>query len=90
MSGFFTFTKQTSHVLVNSLRETSRLIRDLLTGSRYQFFLPSRFQSDHIERHFSKCRQMRRVYAPLNLREVNISEQNLILTSVLKERCLFT
>ena len=30
----FTFTKQASHALVNTLRATSRLITDLLTESR--------------------------------------------------------
>ena len=44
----FTFTKQTSHVLVTILRTTSRLIADLLTESYYQFVLTSRFQSDLI------------------------------------------
>ena len=53
----FTLGKQTSHVLVTILRTTLRLITDHLQESRYEFVLANRFQSDLIEKHFTKyCR----------------------------------
>lgn len=50
----FTLSKQTSHVLVTILRTTLRLITDHLQESRYEFVLANRFQSDLIEKHFTK------------------------------------
>ena len=53
----FTLTKQTSHALTTTLPATACLIEDLL-NEHYAFVLTVRFQSDPIERHFSKYRQM--------------------------------
>ena len=53
----FTLTSQTSHALITTLRCTAYLITDLLNED-YEYVLTARFQSDPIERHFSKYRQM--------------------------------
>ena len=66
----FTLTKQTSHALVTTLRCIANLIDDLL-NENYDYILTSRFQSDPIERHFSKYRQMSGGRFLVSLREVN-------------------
>ena len=53
----FILTKQTSHALVTMLRCVTNLTDDLL-NENYDYILTSRFQSDPIERHFSKYRQI--------------------------------
>lgn len=80
----FTLTKQTAHALITTLRSTACLITDLL-NENYSYVLTSRFQSDPIERRFSKYRQMSGGRFLVSLREVNNSEKILAISSVLKE-----
>ena len=80
----FTLTSQTSHALITTLRGTSQLNNELLNEG-YDYVLTSRFQSDPIERHFSKYRQMSGGRFLVSLREVNTSEKILALNSILKE-----
>ena len=70
-------TKQTSRAL------TASLIEDLLSEG-YKFVLTSRFQSDPIERRFSRYRQMRGGRCLVGLREVQSSEKILKIKSLLK------
>ena len=49
-------SKQTSSALITTLRATANLIQDLL-NENYFYVLTARFQSDPLERHFSKYRQ---------------------------------
>ena len=60
------------------------LIHDLLNEG-YDYDLTSRFQSDPLERHFSKYRQMNGGNFLLSLREVDNSEKILALRSRIKE-----
>ena len=53
----FTLSKQTSKAIITSLKAQSMLIQDLLNEG-YQYILTSRFQSDPLERHFGKYRQL--------------------------------
>ena len=53
----YTFTKQTSHALITTLRSTAMLMDELLEKG-YDFILTPCFQSDPIELRFSKYRQM--------------------------------
>ena len=71
----FTFTKQTFHPLVTTLKCIANLSDDLLT---------SRFQGDPVERHYSKYRQMSGGRFLVSLREVNNSEKILSLNSIIK------
>ena len=80
----FTLTSQTSHALITTLRCTAYLITDLLNED-YEYVLTARFQSDPIERHFSKYRQMSGGRFLVSLREVNSSEKILALNSIIKE-----
>ena len=70
----FTFTKQTSHVLITTLRSRAMLMGELLEKG-YDFILTSRFQSDPIELRFSKCRQMSGGRFLVSLGEVKSSEK---------------
>ena len=60
------------------------LIEDLLKEG-YEYVLTARFQSDPLERHFSKYRQMNGGNFLVSLREVNNSEKILKLRSLIKE-----
>ena len=84
----FTFTKQTSHALITTLRATAALINEILKEG-YKFVLTSRFQSDPIELHFSKYRQMSGGRFLVSLREVKTSEKIISLTSLIKENIDF-
>ena len=53
----FTLSKQTASALVTTLRCTTTLIEDLLQEG-YAYVLTARFQTDPLERQFSKYRQM--------------------------------
>ena len=53
----FTLSKQTATGLVVTLNATPSLIEDHLSGG-YKYVLTTRFQSDPLERRFSKYRQM--------------------------------
>ena len=83
-SPYFTLSKQTSKAIMTSLKAQSMLIQDLLNEG-YQYVLSSRFQSDPLERHFGKYRQMNGGNFLVSLREVNNSEKILKLRSLIKE-----
>ena len=77
-------TEQTSRVLIIvTLNSTASFIEDLLSEG-YKFVLTSRFQSDPIERRLSGYRQMSRGRFSVGLREVQSSEKNLKIKSLLK------
>ena len=80
----FTLPKQTSKAIITSLKAQSMLIQDLLNEG-YQYILTSRFQSDPLERHFGKYRQMNGGNFLVSLREVNNSEKILKIRSLIKE-----
>ena len=77
-------SSQTASALVTTLRFTASLIEDLFQEG-YTFVLTARFQSDPLERRFSRYRQMNGGRFLVALREVNSSERVLALTSLLKE-----
>ena len=79
---YFTLTKQTSHALINTLKRTTSLIRDLLEED-YNYVLTATFQSDPLERHLNKYRQVGGGRFLVSLREVNNSEKILKISSVL-------
>ena len=76
-------TEQTSRGLIVTLNSTASLIEDLLSEG-YKFVLTSRFQSDPIERRFSRYRQMSGGRFLVGLREVQSSEKILKIKSLLK------
>ena len=78
-----TLTKQTSHVPVTTLRCIANLIDDLLNENS-DYILTLGFQSDPIECHFSKYRQMIDGRFLASLREVNNSEKILLFNSIMK------
>ena len=83
-SPYFTLSSQTCNALIISLRAQSMLIQDLLSEG-YNYVLTSRFQSDPLERHFSKYRQMNGGNFLVSVRAVNNSEKILKLRSLIKE-----
>ena len=76
-------TELTSRALIVTLNSTASLIEDLLSEG-YKFVLTSRFQSDPIERRFSRYRQMSGGRFLVGLREVQSSEKILKIKSLLK------
>ena len=80
----FCLSKQTSNVLVRTLRAQSYLIKELL-DENYCFVLGRRFQSDPLEKRFSQYRQMCGGRFLVSLREVLTSEEILTCRSLLKE-----
>ena len=80
----FTLTPQTSHALVTTLRSSASLIEDLL-GEGFHYVLTARFQSDPLELHFSKYRQMSGGRFLVSLCEVQHSERILAIDKLLKE-----
>ena len=55
---FFCLSQQTFDALIRTLRAQASLIDDLLENDGYDFVVPRRFQSDPLERRFSRYRQM--------------------------------
>lgn len=80
----YTLTAQTSHALVTTLRCTATLIEDLLSDG-YEYVMTARFQTDPLERRFSRYRQMSGGRFLVSLREVNTSEKIAAISSLLKE-----
>ena len=80
----FTLSTQTTNAFVITLNATASLIDDLLSEG-YKYVLTSRFQSDPLERRFSKYRQMSDGRFLVALREVKNSEKILQMESLLKE-----
>ena len=79
----FTLTKQTSNALVITLRGTASLLEDLLNEG-YKYILTSRLQTDPLERHFSKYRQMCGGRFLVALREIQSAEKILQMKSLAK------
>ena len=88
ISSYFTLTPQTSSALINTLRSQATLIDELLNDG-YDFILTSRLQSDSIERHFSKYRQMSGGRFLVSLREVLNTERILSCRSLIKKNINF-
>ena len=80
----FSLTPQTSHALVTTLRCTASLIEDLLQEG-YSYVLTARFQTDPLERRFSRYRQMSGGRFLIGLRELECSERILSMSSLIKE-----
>ena len=68
---------------MTTLRCIAHLTDDLL-NENYDYIYTSRFQSDPIECHFSKYRQMSGGRFLVSLREVNNSEKIMSLNSIIK------
>ena len=70
----FCLTKQTFDALIRTLRAQASLVEDLLLEG-YDFVVPRRFQSDPLEKRFSRYRQMSGGRFLVSLREVLLSER---------------
>ena len=81
-------TVQTSKALVTTLRCTASLIEDLLEEG-YSYVLTARFQTDPLERRFSRYRQMSGGRFLIGLRELECSERIITITSLIKESINF-
>ena len=84
-TSFFCLTEQTFDALIRTLRAQASLIDDLLEKDGYYFVVPRRFQSDPLERRFSRYRQMSGGRFLVSLREVLSSERIIATSSLLKE-----
>ena len=80
----FTLTPQTSHALITTLNASASLIEDLLEEGFY-YVLTARLQSDPLELHFSKYRQMSGGRFLVSLVEVQHSERILAIDKLIKE-----
>ena len=80
----FTLSKQTTSALATTLRCTATLIEYLLQEG-YAYVLTARFQTDLLERQFSKYRQMSGGRFLVGLREATNNLRILALKSLLKE-----
>ena len=76
-------TPHTSQALVTTLRCTASLIEDLLDEG-YEYVLTARFQTDPLERRFSRYRQMSGGRFLIGLRELECSERIIAITSLIK------
>ena len=81
----FSLSVPTGKAIVLSLRAQASLIEDLLSEG-YRYVLTVRFQSDALERRFSRYRQMNGGNFLLGLREVESSEKILLLRTTVNER----
>ena len=79
-----TLTPQTAHALITTLRCTASLIEDLLQEG-YSYVLTARFQTDPLERRFSRYRQMSGGRFLIGLRELECSERIIAVTTLIKE-----
>ena len=82
--GNFTLSKQTANTMIKTLKSSANLCDDLLKEG-YTYNLTSCFQSDLLERRFSKYRQMSGGCFLIGLREVESSEKILKIKSLMKE-----
>ena len=80
----FSLTTATGKAIVTTLRAEACLIEDLFSEG-YRYVLTVRFQSDALERRFSRYRQMNGGNFLVSLREVQSSEKILLLCSMVKE-----
>ena len=79
-----TLSKQSANTMIKTLKSSTDLYDDLLNEG-YTNILTSRFQSDPLERRFSKYRQMSGGCFLFSLREVESSEKILQIKSLMKE-----
>ena len=84
----FSLTKLTLYALTTTLKATSCLLSELLK-EEYKYVLATHLQSDPLERHFSKYRQMSGERFLVRLREVTNSENFLKISSFVKENINF-
>ena len=84
----FTLSPQTTTALVTTLRASASLTEELLQGG-YDYVLTARFQSDPLELHFSKYRQMSGGRFLVSLLDVQHSERILAIDKLLKEEINF-
>ena len=80
----FTLSAQTANALQITLHGTADLIEDLLSDG-YNYVLTSRLQTDPLEKHFGKLRQMSGGRFLVSLREVESSLKILSIKSLIKE-----
>ena len=80
----FMLSPQTSDALITTLRATASLIEDLFKDESYHYILTARLQTDPLERHFGKVRQMSGGRFLVGLREFQSSEKIICMKSLLK------
>ena len=80
----FTLSAQTANALQITLNGTADLIEDLLSDG-YNYVLTSRLQTDPLEKHFGKLRQMSGGSFLVSLRELESSQHFLSIKSLIKE-----
>ena len=80
----FMLSAQTFDALIVTLEGTAALLDDLLEDLEYEFVLTSRFQTDTLERHFGKTRQMSGSRFLISLREFKSSNKILSMMPLLK------
>ena len=83
----FSLAKKTSHTLTTTVKATSCLLSEL-PNEGYKYVLIARFQSDPLERQFSKYKQMRGGRFLVSLREVINPEKNFKVV-LLKKTLIF-
>ena len=83
-SAKYTLSAQTAQALITTLRCSASLIEDLLSEG-YRFVLTARFQTDPLERRFSRVRQMSGGRFLVGLREFESATQALGVISLIKE-----
>ena len=83
----FLLAKKTSHTLTTTVKATSCLLSEL-PNEGYKYVLIARFQSDPLERQFSKYKQMRGGRFLVSLREVINPEKNFKVV-LLKKTLIF-
>ena len=81
----FTLSAQTSNALIVTLRCTASLIEDLLDEEGYRYVLTARWQTDPLERRYSRTRQMSGGRFLVGLREFQSSDRILSIISLIKE-----
>ena len=79
----FAFTPQTKDALTTTLRGTASLTQDLLNEG-YDFVRTVRFQSDPLERYYSRCRQRGGRFL-VSLTEMNNAQRIFLLTSLIRD-----
>ena len=84
-SPVFCLTTHTSKALIQTLRAQAQLIEDLLNSEEYSYVIPSKLQSDPLEKRFSQYHQMSGGRFLVSLVEVKNSERILACRSLIKE-----
>ena len=81
--GKLSLSDSTANALIITLRCTANLIEELLFEG-YRFVLTAKFQTDPLERRFSRYRQMNGGRFLVGLREVTTTEKIIKITQILK------